>query len=62
MENSGVRVRCYKKSILKRNLSTRNVTQKPFPSSLKCCIISLIKKMKLFGRNYGGLSYISGGR
>ncbi len=62
MENSGVRVRCYKKSILKRNSSTRNVARKSFFSFLKCCIISLIKKMKLFGRNYGGLSYISGGR
>lgn len=62
MKNGNVRIRCYKKSLLGKRLSERNVALKTFPSFLKCCIISLIKKKKISGRNYGGLSYISGGR
>lgn len=62
MEQKKVSVRCYKKSILNKRASKGDVAAKSFPYFLKCCIISLIKKKKLSGRNYGGLSYISGGR
>ncbi len=55
MKENRIPVRCYKKRMLKRHGKT-------FPFFLKCCIISLMKKMKLSGRNYGGLSYFSGGR
>ncbi len=53
MKENRVPVKCYKKRRMKRHSKT---------FFLKCCIISLMKKMKLSRRNYGGLSYISGGR
>lgn len=55
-------IKCYRKSILGRKSSGKNIIRNSSRPSLKCCIISLIGKKKKSGRNYGGLSYISGGR